>query len=141
MQALEAALEGFMYYLRVEANRSPHTVEAYQRDLMRFVRFCQEHDVDDPATIPREMVSDHLVALEGAGLGLRSIARARSSIRQLFRFLVREGHLDQDPRCMSMHPDFRRHCRRCFPGPRSKRCSPRPPRILPLGCATLRCFN
>jgi integrase/recombinase XerD len=94
---LDDAVEGFTYYLKAERGRADLTVVAYAGDLGKFVSFATDRGVTDPSGIDRGLVADWLVALDGDGLSLRSIARARTSVRQLLRFLVREGQLERDP--------------------------------------------
>ncbi len=103
---MDDALEGFMYYLKVERNRSDHTLHAYGHDLRRFVGWCHHQGVERPTQVTRDVVADHLLFLDREGLGLRSIARARTSIRQLFRFLVRENLLEDDPTTLVDAPRF-----------------------------------
>lgn len=103
---MDAALEGFMYYLKVERNRSDHTVQSYARDLQRFAAWLAGRGIDEPSGVGHGDVSAYLLHLDAEGLGLRSIARARTSIRQLFRFLVREGRLDADPSALVDAPRF-----------------------------------
>jgi len=103
---MESAIEGFMYYLKVERNRSDNTVESYSRDLVRFQKWLADQGLDEPAQIGRTHVADYLVHLDKEGLGLRSIARARTSIRQLFKFLVKERLLEDDPTALVDGPKF-----------------------------------
>jgi len=101
------AIEGFMYHLKVERNRSVHTVDAYGRDLRRFAAWLQsERDIVTPEGVQRTDVADHLLFLEGEGLGLRSIARARTSIRQLFMYCMRERIVEADPTSLVDAPKF-----------------------------------
>lgn len=94
---LDAAGEGFAWHLRVERQRSPNTVVAYAADVRRFGAFLGERGVLALGEVRREHLSDFLAALHAEGLGARSVARIRSSIRQLFAWSVREGHLAEDP--------------------------------------------
>ena len=96
-----------MYYLRVERHRADNTVENYARDLERFATWLDRQGVTRPQLVQRCHIVDYLVALKDEYmLGLRSIARARTSIRQLFRFLVREGILVSDPSVLVDSPKF-----------------------------------
>lgn len=104
--ALDHALEGFLYYLGVERHLADHTITAYRRDLVRFLDHLRDLGLADPAAVAREHVAGFLVALERQGLGLRSIARARTSVRQLFRYLVRDGRLGADPTTLVDAPRF-----------------------------------
>ncbi len=103
---MDEAIEGFTYYLKVERNRSDHTVESYGRDLQRFAGWLARHGARKPADVDRALISDWLVALHAQGLGLRSIARARTAVRQLFRFLVKEGVVEGDPTALVSAPRF-----------------------------------
>lgn len=102
---MDEALEGFTYFLRVEKNRSENTVEAYLRDLRRFAAWCDEVQ-QTLGSLDRQAVVDHLASLEADGLGRRSIARARTSLRQFFRYLVKEGLLADDPSVLVQAPRF-----------------------------------
>ncbi len=103
---MDSAIEGFMYYLKVERNRSDNTVESYSRDLARFRDWLTEQGLEEPGAVARTHIADYLVFLDKEGLGLRSIARARTSIRQLFKFLVRERLLEDDPTALVDGPRF-----------------------------------
>ena len=94
---MDDALEGFVYYLRVERGRSDNTVEAYRRDLLRFISWLAGRGIVRPEDVDASDLADYLVYLHGEGLGARSVARARSSVRQLFKFLVQEHRLEGDP--------------------------------------------
>jgi integrase/recombinase XerD len=103
---MDDALEGFVYYLRVELHRSDHTVAAYAQDVRRFAAWLAEQGVEDPADVQREHVSAWMVALDLDGLSLRSIARARSSVRALYRYLVGDGVVSEDPTVLVDAPRF-----------------------------------
>jgi integrase/recombinase XerD len=94
--ALDGALDDYIQHLRVERGLSTHTVDAYAHDLARFVAW-----LDDAGaaldTVDEAGVAAHLVTLSQAGLGARTQARALSSLRGFFRFLVREGRQPLDP--------------------------------------------
>ncbi len=94
---MDAAIEGFLYWLRVEKARSENTLAAYHHDTRRFAVWLSEHGVTDPADVASTHVADHMAALSAAGIGARSVARARSAIRALFQFLAREGRVEGDP--------------------------------------------
>jgi integrase/recombinase XerD len=100
------AVEGFLYHLKVERHLSDASIDGYGRDARRFASWAQERGLTLPAEVRRQDVVDHLVALDVSGLGLRSIARARTALRQLFRFLVREGVLIDDPTVQVEAPRF-----------------------------------
>jgi integrase/recombinase XerD len=103
---VDAAVEGFLYHLKVERHVSPHTIAGYRSDLLRFSAWARDRGLEDPKQVTRELVVDHMVWLKDQGLGLRSVARARSAVRSLFKFLQREGHLQDDPTALVETPKF-----------------------------------
>lgn len=94
--AYDHALEAFDAHLRVERMVARNTLLAYRADLLRFGGWLHARGVAlDAVTHPT--MSDYVVQLDADGLDARSVARHRTSIRQFFRFLIREGLATVDP--------------------------------------------
>ena len=94
---LDAALEGFLTHIRVERGLAERTVEAYARDLARFVEYVERAGVARVADLERAHVSGFLACLARQGLGARSRARALVATRRLLRHLQASGRLAGDP--------------------------------------------
>ena len=94
---LHGALDAFLAHVAVERNLSPRTVEAYARDLTRFVEWLEGCGVESLAALSREHVSGFVQSLERAGLGARSRARALSAVRRLVVHGARAGAGRVDP--------------------------------------------
>lgn len=90
---MDAALAGFIDYLRNERRYSPHTLEAYARDLERFAAEAQRPWAD----VQAHQVTAHIARLHAANHQSRSIQRALSSLRSLYRYLQRRRLVDHDP--------------------------------------------
>ncbi|MCW5891734.1 MAG: tyrosine recombinase [bacterium] len=73
------------------------SVEAYARDLAAFARTCAGRRVQRARDLGPGEVRAHLAALDAAGLGPRSRARALAAVRGFTRWLVAEGTLRDDP--------------------------------------------
>ena len=54
----------YLDYLSVERGSSPNTVEAYGRDLDRYLTFLAQDGVTTPDAVTREEVRSHIEALE-----------------------------------------------------------------------------
>jgi integrase/recombinase XerD len=89
-------LDRFLEYLVVERGLRQNSLEAYQRDLVRYLTYLADRG-KQPTSLDRTDVSRYLLALREAGLNPRSVARHLSAIRQFHRFLLREASGTEDP--------------------------------------------
>lgn len=97
MPAIEHPLvERFLESLWMEKGLSPHTVAAYRSDLAQYQGWLQERGVELHGS-GREAILDHLAWRLNAGYQARSTARFLSGLRGFYRFLLREGLIEQDP--------------------------------------------
>ena len=93
---MEPSVEAYLEDLRVIRRLAPNTLDSYQRDLSRFVRFAIARRLP-LADMMRSDLEAHVRELMSSGLSPRSVARGVASIRGLYRFLAREGVLASDP--------------------------------------------
>ncbi|HTX88261.1 MAG TPA: site-specific tyrosine recombinase/integron integrase [Bacteroidales bacterium] len=88
----------FIAYIQFEKRYSPHTVAAYRNDLDQFTAFLQEQY---PGTglqeINATLVRSWVVALMEKGISPRSVNRKLTTLKSFFRFLQKEGEVDQNP--------------------------------------------
>ena len=89
-------LDRFLESLVVERGLRQNSLEAYQRDLIRYLTYLSDRG-RQAASLDRTEVPRYLLALRDAGLSPRSVARHLSTIRQFHRFLVRQGQAAEDP--------------------------------------------
>lgn len=80
----------------MEKGLSPHTVAAYRSDLAQYQGWLQERGIELHGS-GREAILDHLAWRLSAGYQARSTARFLSGLRGFYRFLLREGLIEQDP--------------------------------------------
>ncbi len=97
MASLEPALDLFLVHVRVEKGLAANSVEAYGRDLRRYVEFLAARGRRSWADVDRGDVQAHLADLTARGLSPRSQARALSAIRGLHRLLAAERLAASDP--------------------------------------------
>jgi integrase/recombinase XerD len=83
-------LDLFMSYLAVERGLSRNTLDAYGRDLTRYLAWLQTQGVSHPDEISAPILLRFLTHLKEEGLGPRSRARALVALRTFHRFLVSE---------------------------------------------------
>jgi len=93
----------FLDHLAVERGLSRHTLDAYRRDLRRYLTFLEEREVRDVGSVREEDVAAFVRHLSGSEYApertyrASSVARALAAARALHRFLVREGVVPDDP--------------------------------------------
>jgi integrase/recombinase XerD len=97
MTPLEPAFDLFLAHVRVEKGLSGNSVEAYARDLRRYLEHLEAMGVRSWDAVGRPEVQAHLAELLRLGLSSRSQARALSAIRQLHKLLLRERLAPADP--------------------------------------------
>jgi len=86
----------YLDYLTVEKGLAPNSLRAYTSDLRHFGHSLAERGVEcDKAE--RIHIVKYFQTLRTAGMSARSVARALAAIRGMFRFLVAERHLRNDP--------------------------------------------
>jgi len=87
-------LDRFIQYLISERGASPHTVDAYNRDILTFIKFMEEISVDTPE---RRHIEAYMGQLRERGKQARSIVRAMSALRSFFNFLLMDGKIKVSP--------------------------------------------
>src|SRR5271165_973805 len=87
------AVADFLRHLR-ERNASPHTVKAYSGDLANFAAYAGPRGWKE---IDHITIRGFLSQLYERGLGKTSVARSLAAVRSLYRWLAREGVVEQNP--------------------------------------------
>ena len=73
--ALTRAADEYLGYLAIERGSSGNTVESYGRDLRRYLAFLADRGIVLPEDVTREVIEEHVRALDEVGLAPASIAR------------------------------------------------------------------
>jgi integrase/recombinase XerD len=94
---VDAAIDAYLSHARVEKGLADNSLESYGRDLAALAKTLAGQGVVDVDAVRALHVLQHLVGLSKAGLGVRTQTRHLVAIRQLFRFLVKERVLKEDP--------------------------------------------
>ena len=90
---VERAVADFLRHLR-ERNASPHTIKAYTGDLRNFASYVGSRRWQD---IDHIAIRGFLSRLYQQGLSKTSVARALAAVRSWYRWLAREGVVEQNP--------------------------------------------
>jgi integrase/recombinase XerC len=84
-----------------ERNASPHTIKAYTGDLEAFAAYVGEAGWAD---IDHVRIRGFLSHLYERGLSKTSVARALAAVRSMYRWLAREGLVEQNPAALVATP-------------------------------------
>ena len=95
--ALDAEIDRFLRHLAATRGASEHTLRAYGGDLAELASLLEELGLADPREVNGRTLRRFLVELEDRELAPSTVQRKLSSVRALFRFLQREGAIDQHP--------------------------------------------
>jgi integrase/recombinase XerD len=98
-------IERFIDALAMEAGLSRNTLDAYRSDLESLAVSLGRRAL---ASAERGDLEAHLARLMSGGRSARSRARAVSSLRRFYRYLVREGVRDADPTALLESPKIGR---------------------------------
>ena len=102
---MDRQLDAYLDYLRIEKGVATHTLDAYSRDLTRYLQYLHDrHRISQLSAIDRSMILAYLSFLQSSGRAPRSRARVLSSIRGFHRFLFRERISTQNPTALIDSP-------------------------------------
>jgi integrase/recombinase XerC len=100
-----ALAEGFLRMLAAERGASEHTVRAYSREVRAFAKYlAAEVESGKIADVEHLHIRSYLAVLYDKGLGKASAARALASIRSWFKWLAKEGKVQQNPALLVSTP-------------------------------------
>lgn len=91
---MERHIEKFLRYLEIERNASEHTRINYKLDLEDFRDFLKDIAVEK---VDYLFIRKYLAHLKEKHLTARTIGRKLSSLRSLFRFLIKENYIQTNP--------------------------------------------
>jgi integrase/recombinase XerD len=87
----------FLAYIASEKGLALNTIEAYRRDLEKFIRFQEEHHPQPISLIDSIQIIAFLSNMKTEGFASASICRTLMAIKVFFRFLTREGIIPSNP--------------------------------------------
>lgn len=95
-QQLQRLVRRYYQYLKLEKGCSPNTVDAYMRDLNKFLRFIKDEGKDFLA-IRLEDIHNFSALMIDIGIVSTSLSRVLSGVRSFYHFLVLSDVLETNP--------------------------------------------
>jgi tyrosine recombinase XerD len=95
---MQELLAKYFNYLLIERGVAQNTLEAYSRDLRRFLLFVQEQKglTQLPEVTP-EVIIEYLTQIKREGLSANSMNRSLAAMRGFYKFLLQEKKIEQTP--------------------------------------------
>ena len=88
----------FVAYIQFEKRYSPHTVTAYQNDLAQFYLYLElQFGLSEIREVTNPMIRSWIVHELEQGLTPRSINRKLTTLKSYYKFLLREGYVNENP--------------------------------------------
>jgi len=91
---MDTSVEGFLAELEIQRRASPHTLDAYRRDLVRLSELAAGAELP---TLKTPQLRRGLMQLHAQELAPRSIARTLSAWRSYYTWLARRGVIALNP--------------------------------------------
>ncbi len=96
-ETLTSQLNSYLSYLKDVKKSSDNTLQAYKRDLQKFLDYASESSITDFTGVTTDSIADFKVYLSSKGLSSSSVSRTLSSLRSLFQFFVSNGEIEVNP--------------------------------------------
>jgi len=91
-------IRGFEDYLMLERSLSPHSIDAYVRDIKKVKDFVELRDLKlTPLDIQYQNLEDFVTYLFDLGVQAKSQARIISGVRAFYKYLLIEDLMQHDP--------------------------------------------
>ena len=97
VNGIQRDIDRFLNHLRDERRLSAHTISAYRRDLEKFTDFLTRREITTLRQLVVAQARMFPAQLNQSGLSSRSIQRALSAVRTLYRYLLRESKVAINP--------------------------------------------
>ena len=99
---LDDYLLAYLQYLSTVITNSSHTVDAYKRDITKFIDFVKQEGIEELKDIDRLLIMNYVTKLRMGELGSKtisntSLARNFAALRSFYYFLIEFYQFDENP--------------------------------------------
>ncbi|WP_443944023.1 tyrosine-type recombinase/integrase [Pedobacter sp. AW1-32] len=97
-------LKSFIIYLSHEKRSSPHTITSYQADLTQFSAYIDQEYALPLTEVKHTHLRSYMVSLLEEKNSATTINRKISSLKSFYKFLLREGKIEENPTVLIRAP-------------------------------------
>lgn len=102
-------IQGFRSFLQLEKSLSPHSIEAYVRDVNKLVQYFDIHDPKKSVTaVSLKDLEQFIIWINELGLEEQSQARIISGLKSFFKYLLLEDVISANPADLLQGPKLKR---------------------------------
>jgi integrase/recombinase XerC len=94
---MEAIVERFIHYLKVERQLSHNTLSSYQRDLTQAIEYFSEQNIHSWEELQIHQYRTYVAYQHRKGKSGKTIQRQLSSLRRLYEYLIKEQLVKNNP--------------------------------------------
>ena len=94
---MEQYIDRYVEYLRNVKKSSENTIASYKRDLLKFVGYFRNKDLNSLEDITETYITSYVLDMEKNGMSMATVSRNIASIKSFYAFLFRERVVDNDP--------------------------------------------
>ncbi|MDO4326419.1 MAG: site-specific tyrosine recombinase XerD [bacterium] len=90
-------IKQFIAYVSDIKKMSKNTEVSYQRDLLQMAEYLREQGIGQVEKVTETSLNSYILYLEKKGKAAATISREIASMKAFFRYLFREGRIQEDP--------------------------------------------
>jgi len=105
---MDKYIKDFLEYLRYQKNYSDNTIKNYKDDLIIFTKFLNSKNINNINDVNYDLIREYLKYLHNLKYTSKSVVRIISSIRGLFKYLISNKVIKDNPMTLVSNPKVER---------------------------------
>lgn len=94
---MQNEIDEFIRYMQIDQGRSENTLASYRLDLNHLIDYMKKYQIKNVADLSQDHIEQLIRQKSQEGYAGSSINRLLSTLRQFFKFLLREKQIDTNP--------------------------------------------
>lgn len=94
---MDEQVKDYLHYLVIERGLSDNTVKSYRQDIVGFVNFLRERQVNSFKQVDSKTILEYMKQMKDAGKARNSVIRFVSSMKKFFSYLHKYHYIVENP--------------------------------------------